>query len=197
MVVRVVPFYAKGASKGNKLYLTIVGEIKVHGIGELVFGVEELFEDREREGGRVDAYATESIEDGASSGVLCRRDLLQVGRAVVDGVAVDVVNLHAGCAFTMPRFVHGEVTSFGMERRNILVISRTAASFAGAVWGVGNGLFGEVLLPEGIVTFSVFRTIELRVAAAGFRLAVVTQLGAISQMDGVWIRFSGYVHGIP
>ena len=75
--------------------------------------------------------------------VLCRGDLLEVADAVVDGDTVDVVDLHAGCAFAYPCFIDGNVTGLGMEGTDVLVVMRTTFVLAGSVRGVGGCLFGD------------------------------------------------------
>ena len=127
-------------------------------------------------------------EDGAqgtdvacAAHVLRRRDLLEVGGAVVGSDTVDVVDLHARGTFADPCFVHGDVTSFGMERAHVLVVVRTAFGFAWSVGRVGGCLFGDGTLGDQeifrlvIDGLPALGAVKLRIALIGSGVAVSTK----------------------
>ena len=73
--------------------------------------IEDGEELRAGEGAGVSAGGTEGTEDAGGAAVLGRGDLAEVIKRPVEDVAVDVVDLHAGCARTLPNLPKKMVTA--------------------------------------------------------------------------------------
>ena len=96
------------------LALHVVGHVVEHGGVGGADGV--LSEDGEKFvagiGGWGEARCTQGAEDLRSAVVLGGDYLLEVGRTVVEFVAVEVVDLHALCARAVEGFVHERMAVF-------------------------------------------------------------------------------------